>query len=453
MVVTASRTHVLAEHTSAASAASLPPEVIAYARRVFSDTVAIVLRASRTRALRTLADAVPAIADGGATVIGTPKRAWPDHAALVNGTGGHHIELDDSHGPSRTHAASVLTAAALAAAEVSEVSGADVLAAFVAGYDVQARVSKAMGVQAQFDRGFHPTAVCGAIGAAAVASRIFGLDADRTAVAFGLAASQSSGLTTFEDDETHMTKSFQTGMAARNGMTAALLARAGYQGAREALDGRHNVLRPFGGDAADPRKLTEELGTRHEILSTSLKRHACCNQIHAAIDGILGILEERPLAADDIEAIEIEVAHNAVPIIDGNPLWTHNAQHVAAITVQERRVWLEHFDERWTSDPAVRALAKRVTVRGNDELERAFPAKKGAVVTIRAKGEALRRRVPAPLGHPQRPIPDAALDEKFRVLASAVIGQEKADRLRDLLARLDTLPSIAPVAELLRTEA
>ena len=160
----------------------------------------------------------------------------------------------------------------------------------MAGYEVECRLSKAMRIQPQFDKWFHPSGVCGAVGAAAATARTLSLTQEQTRVAIALGAAQASGLMTFEEDPSHMLKSFNTGHAARSGVTAALLAANGYQAAPDVLTGRHNMLIPYGPAEPDYDRLVVGLGESYEISGTSLKRHACCSQTHAAVDGLLAIV-------------------------------------------------------------------------------------------------------------------------------------------------------------------
>lgn len=248
-------TGVLARHSVEMVAEGLPADVVQQARIVLADTIGVLLAASQRHAVSTALLAMSPSA-GPSTVVGHGTAA-PEVAAFINGIGGHDIELDDSHSPSRTHPAAVVIPAAMAAAELAAraASFGDLLAGVVAGYDVQSRVSKAIGRSTQYDRGFHPSAVCGAIGAAAAAGRVLGLDVEQMRSAIGLAASQSSGLLTYADDPFHMAKSFQTGTASRNGVTAAVFARAGYRAAPDVLTGRNTMLRPFGGEGVEPARL------------------------------------------------------------------------------------------------------------------------------------------------------------------------------------------------------
>jgi 2-methylcitrate dehydratase PrpD len=441
-------TDVLSRHAASLRAADLPDDVTAFSRTVLTDTIGVMLAASTQPAVRTAAAVMPLPDRDGSTVVGRATRLPAPAAAFVNGIGGHDIELDDSHSPSRTHAAAVIVAAALAAAEASaKVTGDDLLAGVVAGYDVQVRVSKAMGVQRQFDRGFHPTAVCGAIGAAVASARVLSLSAERTRTAIGLAASQSSGLMTFEEDASHMVKSFQAGTAARNGVYAALFAREGFQAAPDVLTGRHNVLVPFGGPSPDVGQLDDALGVRYDITQTSLKRHACCGQTHSAVDAMLAVQAEHGIRWEDITGVDVRLAHNAVEMIDGNPLWTHNIQYVLALAAHEGAVRPEHFTAEWTTNQEILDLATRVQVRGDDVLQSRFPAKKGAILTVRTAGHAVTKECPMPVGNPEIPLGQAEIRDKFCGLAGTVLPSSRVAALSALLAELGPA---TPMPELFR---
>src|SRR5436305_13536391 len=147
--------------------------------------------------------------------------------------------------------------------------GADVLAAIVAGYEITCRIALALPAGAHYDRGFHPTATCGAFGAAAAAGRVFGLGADDIASALGIALSQSAGSMQFLANGA-WTKRFQVGWAARNGLAAATLAREGFKGAAEALEGRHGFLHAYA-PAPIPERAVQGLGTEFELMETAVK--------------------------------------------------------------------------------------------------------------------------------------------------------------------------------------
>ncbi|HEY1627270.1 MAG TPA: MmgE/PrpD family protein [Streptosporangiaceae bacterium] len=462
-----SATAVLSAHAAGLSTEDIDPGTTAQARRLILDTVGVLLAASQDDAIRLLANsplvtglsgsdgsAGPDGPGGGATIIGHRRRTSAEQAAFINGVAGHHIELDDSHSPTQSHPGSVLVPAALAAAELRPgATGADVLAAIVAGYDVIGRFTDAANVASIYDRGFHPSSVSGSIGAAATAGRVLGLDATQMRIAIGFGASQSCGLLTWEDDPTHASKSFQTGVAARNGLQAALVAAAGYPGALDALSGRYNAVRAFGGGTTDLSRLTDGLGTRFSINETELKRYSSCRQTHAAIDALLDIVQNEHIDPGDIRSVSVELARSSPRWVDGNPLWTHNIQFVMALAAFEGAVLPHHFTAKWTQNEAVLDLASRISVTGNDELEAAFPAAKGAIVRVTTAADLTERSVPLPLGHPRNPMSDEQIEDKFSRLAGSVLAADPLRALRTALAGIERLPDLRGVLALLSGQA
>jgi 2-methylcitrate dehydratase PrpD len=440
--VAADATGVIAEHAVKLDLSAVPEAVVRMARSVLADTVGVLYSASREAAVQTALRAFP-LGDGPCTVVGHSGGTSATRAAFVNGVGGHDIELDDVHTSSRTHPACVIVPAALAAAEaVGDVSGADLLAGIIAGYDVEVRLSQAMGVQQQFDRGFHPSGVCGSIGAATAAGRILGLSVDQMRASIALGAAQSSGLLTFEEDTSHMLKSFNTGVAARNGVYAALLAQRGFRGAPDVLTGRHSVLTPYSRPDPEPAKLLDRLGERYEICFTSIKRHACCSQTHSAVDALLALREQHGIAPSDIAGIDVQLAHDAVAMIDGNPLWTHNIQYVLAVAAGEGRIGREHFGAEWTANAEVLELAGRVTLSGSDELQTRFPSSQGAILTVRTASGAHTQQRDIPAGNPDQPLSDAELHSKFDGLVGPVLAAQARADLWAALSSVERLPTV-----------
>jgi 2-methylcitrate dehydratase PrpD len=406
--------------------------------RLTADTIGVLLHASHADAVQRILRTFP-LANGPCTAVGIGRGATLEQAAFVNGVGGHDIELDDTHASSRTHTACVIIPAALATGELTQASGRELLTAIVAAYDVECRMSKAMGVQDQITRGFHATGVCGAVGASVAAARLFGLDAAGVRAAMTIAAGQSSGLMVYDDDPTHGIKSLQAGTAARNGVTAAVLARNGFTGVPDVFGGERNVLRAFGGDPVAPELMLNGLGSRFEISGASIKKHACCGQTHSAIDALLVLMARHLLAADDLDEVDVQLAHGAVLAVDDHALWTHNVQYVLALAAVEGQVAPEHFSTRWTSDPAITALSRRVTMRGSDTLQAHFPEHKGAIVRVRSGTTWYTEERSAPRGNPADPFTRAELKEKFVSLATGAVADDAVQTLWEQLLAAESM--------------
>jgi len=176
---------------------------------------------------------------------------------------------------------------------------------------------------------------------------------------------------------------------------------------------------------------------RYDICETSIKRHACGGHTHSALDALLTIMADNDLVADDIDAIDVQLAHNAIPIIDNNPLLIANIQFVLALGAHVGLIKREHFTASWTTDRDIRRLKDRVSLRGNDELSSRFPALKGAIVTVEAKGKVFVHSYPSPPGSPNRPLGIDEIKGKFLGLATAVLSTDLADELWSLLERFE----------------
>jgi 2-methylcitrate dehydratase PrpD len=328
-----------------------------------------------------------------------------------------------------------------------------VLLGIVAGYDVQIGLSKAIGVQRQFDRGFHPTSVCSTVGAAVASGKTLTLTPEQPRACLTLASSQNSGLMTWQDDVTHMVKSFQTGIAARNGLYASLLARGGFGGAGDVLTGRHSMLVAFGGQSPEPDQLTAALRERWDICETSIKRYPCGGQTHAAVAALLDIRESHQLDWAEIERIDVDLAHGAISIIDNSPLLIANVQYVLALAAHEGSIERRFFtDPRWTEDPRIAMTSAKVVVRSNADIDRTFPAKKGAIVTVTTARGAFRRDFDAPPGSPWHPLSPAELKSKFTELAGDVLTEGAAQRLWELLDGFESVPDTREFFEIIAAQ-
>jgi 2-methylcitrate dehydratase PrpD len=250
--------------------AKIPETVTSRARFLALDLVGNIVRARHdAESTPALLAAVRALglAAGSGGVFGDAARYTPAGAALLNGALGHSLDFDDTHAAGSLHPGAPVIPAAFAAGEMVGASGADVLAAIVAGYEVTCRVALALPAGAHYERGFHPTATCGAFGAAAAAARVFGLSAERIESALGIALSQCAGSLQFLSNGA-WTKRFQVGWAAMSGLTAATLAREGFKGAAEALEGRLGFLRAYAPSPV-PHRAVQGLGSEFELMQTA----------------------------------------------------------------------------------------------------------------------------------------------------------------------------------------
>jgi len=431
----------LARYAAEFSYERVPGEVREFARGIVLDTLGAIVAASSGRyGLRgTLGTFVAA--SGGtpeATLVGLGQKSSLVNAALYNGTLGYYCDIEAHHPGAIMHGPAIVVPAALAAAEARGASGRDVLAAVVLGVDVACRVSYAIDPNALYARAFHPTAVCGAFGAAAAVGRIVGLDQQGMANTFGLTANQASGLLAWASDHTEQSRPFNPGLAARNGATAALLAEAGMGAPQHVLDPaeKYNVFRAWSTDPR-PEELLDRLYERFFLMELAVKLYACCAFLHPALDGVLALLEEGAVTAEDVSAITLRFSHSGRSMIDQNELKSHRAQYILPIGLYNRKVVLDDilFEPK---DTRIGALSERTRVVGDDDLERFYPDRYPSIVELTTRdGRTASRRVDWPKGYPQNPVSQADLERKFRDLAATATDAGTADRIVEAVASLE----------------
>ncbi|MGQ7793713.1 MmgE/PrpD family protein [Faunimonas sp. B44] len=449
-----------ATETLAAFAASirfddLPAAVAERAKRLTVDLVGSIVRAgfdseSAPSFFATLAT-LGLDGPGAATLVGTEHSLAPPVAALANGFLGHSLDFDDTHADSSLHPSAPVVPAAFAAGELVGADGREVIAAIVAGYEVCCRIGNALDPTEHYARGFHPTATAGTFGAAAAAGRLYGLSPGQMAAAFGVAASQAAGSLQFLVNGA-WNKRYQVGAAAMNGVIAATLARNGFKGSSEALEGRHGFLKGY---SAAPRTemATAGLGETWETLRIGVKPYPSCRYTHAALDGLLAIRAEHGLRADDFRRVEIGLHRNGITLT-GEPIGEKRRPRsivdgqfsmpfTAAVVIEQGAFGWD--DYRRLGDPALWAIADRIEVRRDARLEgRAHPF--GASLAIETPQGRIERLVPDPSGEPSLFPDDGAIAAKFASLARPAL----AGRADGLLAALMNLNQATDLTGALR---
>jgi 2-methylcitrate dehydratase PrpD len=440
-------TAALAAHAAGLEAEALSGEVRARAALLLLDLAGNIIRArydaESTPALLAAVRAL-GLAPGSHGVFGCAMRYTAAGAALLNGALGHSLDFDDTHAPSSLHPGAPVIPAALAAAEMTGAKGRDVIAAIVAGYDVTCRIALALPAAAHYDRGFHPTATCGAFGAAAAAGRVFGLDAETIASAFGIALSQSAGSLQFLANGA-WTKRFQVGWAAMAGLSAATLARAGFKGAAEAFEGRHGFLAAYA-PSPTPELALEQLGERFELMRTAVKPYPSCRYGHAAIDAALELRARLGLRPEEISRITIGLPRAGMLLI-GAPIekkrapenvvdGQFSAPFVVAVALATGRMGWDSY-RLHLGDPAIQALMARTECIEDPEIEALFPRYMAGRVSIEARGERFVETVEVPSGEPENFPEASALIAKFDDLAAPVLGAQRSRHLAERLLGLE----------------
>jgi len=443
-------TQQLSEYVAAACSASLPPEVAAKARHHILDTVAAMVSGSRLKPGR-LAIKYARSQRGRreATVVGGNLLVSASVAALANGMHAHADETDDTHFASRTHPGCAIIPAALAMAEKEHSSGKALLHSVVVGYDVSCRVSRALGLA---HLGFHSTySLCGTFGAAAAASSLAGLNARQLSWALSYAAQQASGVLSWVRDGDHIEKAFDFGgMPARNGVTAALFVQSGFTGVDDALEGEKNFLSAYS-SSPNPQELVSGLGSRYEILETSIKRFPIGAPIQAAADALLLILERSDVKPEEVEKVIARLPSDGAAVVNNRHMPDINLQHILAVILLDGGLtFAAAHDFKRMRDKRVLAIKSRVELVADEELMRSPIPRQGIVEVSTKSGETFREHVTSVRGTPQNPMTTEDVETKALELLAPVLGDQRSQEVMETIRALESLPNVRDLMSLLR---
>ena len=435
------------EHPSQALAAfaaglqfqDIPAPVLRRTEDLFLDWFGSVLAGKGARAVESIASLARTMgpADGASEVLISRTRSSPLFAAMVNAAASHYAEQDDVHNGSVFHPAAVVFPSALAVAQAIGASGKDLLVASVVGYEVGIRVGEFLG--RSHYRIFHTTATAGTVAAAAAVGRLLGLDAAKMLHAFGSAGTQAAGLWEFLRDAAD-SKQLHTAKAASDGLLAAYLARDGFTGARQILEGKQGMAAGMSTDA-DPAKLTDGLGQRWTLAETSFKYHASCRHTHPAADALQQVVRAHGLTLADIAAVTAHVHHGAIDVLGPvtDPSTVHQSKFsmgtVLGLIGAFDRAGLAEFDAHFRN-PEVVALRDKVTMVLDPEVDAAYPRRWiGKVTVVTTDGRQLHGRVDEPKGDPGNTLSRAEIEAKALQLA-AYAGGATADEMRGVAERV-----------------
>ena len=385
---------------------------------------------------------------GGAAALPAPA------AAFVNAFHGRVHTFDDTFDAGPIHPGSVVVAAALAAAERRRASGADFLAAALAGWEVSVRVASALGSE-HYGSGFHGTGTCNAIGAAAAAARAMGLDSDAVAGALGHAGAAAAGLRQYQVDGSMSDSALNGARAAHAGVIGALLAAGGLPGPAGILTGPWGMCRVLS-SGSRPARLVEELGHQWVFVETALKAYPTCRFTHGPIDALLALRRRHGIDPASVARVDIRGFRRSIEVSDRPTVETRfdalmSHQFAAAAALAKGRVGMDSLETPVRTDPLVRRLMARVHVHHDASLDAAAPARWPHRVRVAlAGGSVLDVESPNPPGSAGAPIASEVLEAKFRDLAGPVLGTDGAEHVRRAVSNLAHAAGVAELGRLLR---
>ncbi len=436
-------TRTLARFLVSYKAANLPDAVRHEGARALLNWVGCAVGASRHETVkRALAALYDLSGPRDATILGRRERVDIFQAALLNGATSHTFDFDDTHLKTVIHPSGPVLSAILALAERQPVSGRDFLHAFILGVEAECRIGKSV-FPNHYDAGWHITATAGVFGAAAAVGRLLKLNEQQMVWALGTAATQACGI---RETFGTMAKPLHPGIAARNGLLAALLSKKNLTSAEQGIEGRRGFAAIMS-TKFDPSAITEGLGKRWEISTNSYKPYACGVVIHPAIDGCIQLRNEHKLKLDEIAGIDLKVHPLVLELTGRRKPQTglegkFSVSHSCAAAILLGEGGEAAYGDAIVRNPAVIRLRDRVTatVRPNvreDQMD----------ITLTLKdGRVLRKHIEHVVGSLARPMSDADLDQKFRTQCKGILPAARASELGDLCWNVGKLKRVAEIA-------
>ncbi len=422
---------------------NLKPEVAHQAKRSLMNFFAVALTGCRDSTTETALQTLAAFSGGKqATVIGRRERIDALSAAFLNAASANVLDFCDTHVPTAIHPTAPVVPALLAVAEMTPVSGRDLLLALVLGHEVECRIGAAMS-PSHYKRGWHITSTCGVFGAAVGAGKLLGLNAEQMIAALGTAATQSGGLCECLGTPA---KSVSVGNAARNGLLAALLAAENFDGPSEPLTGAQGYYHALN-ETADLSFLTSGLGETWEILGTAYKPYPCGFVIHPVLDCVLDWRRGNPAAVVEkvvVTGNPLLAVRTDRPDISNGRQAQVSTQHAVAAALLRGAAGVDEFTDACVSDSEIAALRGGIHVVRDET----FKTTSAAVEITTRDGRVHKVAQHAARGSADNPMSDADLEAKLRMAAmDAIPGQDVAPLIAAIwqLDKSEDISGLAPL--------
>lgn len=432
----------LAKYTVDLKFESLPSDVVHEVKKALLDFLGAALAGSRSQIAGKVVDLIVQLNDTkDSTIIGYPLKTSAPNATFVNTTIGSYLELDDLI---ETHIGVIVMPAAIAVGEKFNVPIKQLITAIVAGYEVQARISKEIG-PAQFRRGIDHCGCGSTFGSAVTTAKLLNLSLEQTCDAISIAGS----LTPISCEEWmyygSLVKPLEMAQAAQIGVLSALFAQSGIDGPPTIFEGEKGFCRAtVAPESYNLDKLTEGLGSSFKILENYYKPYACCAWTHAPIEAILSILKQNRLTIADIKSVKVRTHRLASDLNSKRPRNELHAKfsipYALAVAVTDGEVLVDQFAEKKLKDPGILGLAQKVDVVSDEKIN------EGAIVEVLTKdGRKLSKHVAKAHG--------VGTYEDIIKKLLRVVPQEfsttKAEQIIQTVTNLEKIQNVSELTELL----
>jgi len=388
-----------------------------------------------------------------ATVVRYGDKLPVTSAAFINSTFGHSFEFDDANPLIHGHIGAELIPPLLALSERDHLSGKEFLTALITGYEVRGRIGWSVSPTMLERGGPQYSTTCGPFGVAAAVGKLLNHGADGIHNALAVAGTFSGGLMQYDQGGGSVKRIF-TAVAAIGGLQAALMARAGITGPEGILEGKRGLLRIYP-ENYNPERLTSDLGEMWTLQHVLFKPYCCCAIIHPAIDALKKILTERRVTPAEIAAIEVgypKGSHHHAAITDPKDIlgMQFSTAYSLALTVHKGKNTPREYSLEALADPAIKATAAKVSLVNEVGLDKLFEDHMPARIKLRTKGGALYDElVIDATGSPLKRLTSAEIDDKFRSMASDILGRERTEGIISTLRGIASVPDMASLSALL----
>ena len=431
----------------------LPGDVAEATKLRVLDVIGLSLAGAETPFGRSTRDAVLAISPPGpCRILGFGDRVGVASAAFANGAFSQALEFDDTHNESIVHMSSPAVAAALALSEIAPVSGRELITGIAIGNEISCRVGSVSSGELH-RRGFHPTGLFATFGAAYLAAKLLGLNAEAMARAAGIAGSFSAGLLECWVDGTQ-TKFLHPGWSAQSGITAAYLARSGTTGPAQVFEGRFGLFASHVQDAGAHRdfsRIDAGLGENWESRNSSFKPFPAAHVIHPYIDAIIRLRRVHGIDPAEVERIDCPVTAFIVNIVcePTEEKFAPASDSHGRVSLQYTLAEALYFGELGKNayraeslrNPAILALARRVHYYVDPE----YPGPgrfKGAVKVTLKDGRVFEEIEEYNRGSAENPMSYAEIRAKFDENAAGFLAPKQRDLLAARIQQLESLPAV-----------
>ena len=446
-------TNALAEFAARLKYDQIPAPALEEAKKAVRDCLGVALAGSKEEDAKICAEiARHESAREESTVYGQRFRTSAIHAAFANGTAAHAMDFDHSFTLTGQPTAPIIPAT-FALGETLGASGRQILEAYVAGFETTAKLVFSLREASQ--DGWHAPSTLGIFGASVACAKLMGLNPAEIQMALGIAASMASGVVA---NFGTMTKPLHVGLSARNGVTAAKLARSGFTANARAIDAGVGFYENFyHGSPVDARPI-EELGKTFALETDGIriKAYPCGGLTHPTIDATFELCAKHGISADMIDSVDAAVTKHTYSRIAFKVPQTgiqgkFCMPYLLARAIIDKKIGLDIFTDEAVRDPNILKLAERIEMRLDPNLKASSPGGRPCRVTMRLKnGQTYSCEKEHAKGSPEVPMTPDELRGKFTDCARLTLDRDAAERAREYIESLETLSDIRPLCQLLR---